>query len=276
MRGDGELTARYPTDTVAHNNRATCYAGLRDYRRATDEGRQALQILPNHMTYRGNLALWAAYAGDFTAAERQVTSIAQPTADAMQPLPLSLLAQGRLQEAASAYRTMGTMGTFGAAFAASGLGDLAVYEGRFSEAAAIYARGAAADIKDDNADYAAQKLAALAHAQLSRGQKRAAVAAAKQALAASKAVSVKFPSARVLVEAGAAQAAQRIAASLAGGSPSSRSRTGRSSKGRSRVSSAICPRRSRFSRRRMRCSTPGVGHFELGRADPGRWRLCAG
>ena len=262
----GELTARYPTDTVAHNNRATCYAGLRDYRRATDEVRQALQILPNHMTYRGNLALWAAYAGDFTAAERQVTSIAQPTADAMQPLPLSLLAQGRLQEAASAYRTMGTMGTFGAAFAASGLGDLAVYEGRFSEAAAIYARGAAADIKDDNADYAAQKLAALAHAQLSRGQKRAAVAAAEQALAASKAVSVKFLSARVLVEAGAVQAAQRIAASLAGELAIQPQSYGKIIEGQIARQQRNLPEAIRILSEANALLDTWVGHFELGRA----------
>ncbi|RPI08242.1 MAG: serine/threonine protein kinase, partial [Actinobacteria bacterium] len=110
----GELTSRYPTDTVARNNRAFCLARLRDYRRATDEMRQALKILPNHMTYRGNLALWAAYAGDFSTAEREVTSIPEPTADAMQPLPLSLLAQGRLDDAAAAYGRMATMGTFGA------------------------------------------------------------------------------------------------------------------------------------------------------------------
>jgi tetratricopeptide (TPR) repeat protein len=166
------------------------------------------------MTYRGNLALYTAYGGDFAASEREVASIKEPTPDAMQPLPLSLLAQGRPQEAAATYEKIATMGGFGPRFAASGLADLAVYEGRFSDAVAIYKRGAEADLKDDNPDSAAQKLAALAHAQLARGQNRAAVAAAQQALSHSNDVSVKFLSARAFVEAGALARAQQIAASL--------------------------------------------------------------
>ena len=61
----GELIARYSADTVAHNNRALCLGGLRDFRGAMDEMRQALQILPNHMTYRANLALFAGLRGRF-------------------------------------------------------------------------------------------------------------------------------------------------------------------------------------------------------------------
>jgi tetratricopeptide (TPR) repeat protein len=133
----------------------------------------------------------------------------------MQALPLSLLAQGRLQDAAAAYRKMATMSTFGATFAASGLGDLAAYEGRFSDAVAIYRRGAEADIKAKDHDAAAQKLAALAYAQISRGQSGAAIAAAAQALSNSQALSVKFLSGRILAEAGALAKAQPIAASLA-------------------------------------------------------------
>jgi len=211
----GDLTARYPADTVAHSNRAVCFSRLHDYRRAIEETRQALQLLPNHMTYRGNLALLADYAGDFAAAEREIKAIPKPTAGAYQALPLSLLAQGRLEEAAAAYQKMATMGAYGAVFSASGLGDLAAYEGRFSDAVAIYKRAAAVDVKAGSPDAAAQKFAALAYAEISRGQSGAAIAAAAQALANSKALSVKFLSARILVEAGALSKAQPIAASLA-------------------------------------------------------------
>ena len=96
----GELIARYSADTVAHNNRALCLGRLRDFRAAMGEMRQALTILPNHMTYRANLALFADYGGDFATAEKEVRSIPQPSAGALQALPLSLVGQGRLPEAA--------------------------------------------------------------------------------------------------------------------------------------------------------------------------------
>ena len=54
----GDLIARYAADTVAHNQRAICLGRLRDYRGAMSETRKALQVLPNHVTYRANLALF--------------------------------------------------------------------------------------------------------------------------------------------------------------------------------------------------------------------------
>jgi serine/threonine protein kinase/Flp pilus assembly protein TadD len=262
----GQLTARYPADTVARNNRAFCLARLRDYRQAVNEMRQALKILPNHMTYRLNVALWSAYAGDFAAAEREVAAIPNATADAMQPLPLSLLAQGRLQEAAAAYGKMATMGTFGGSFAASGLGDLAVYEGRYSDAVAIYERGVEADVKADNPDFAAEKLAALAHAQLSRGRIRAAVAAAERALANGKALSVRFLGARILVEAGATAKAQRIAASLAGDINAEPQAYGKIVEGEIALKQRNLPQAIKTLSDANAVLDTWIGHFDLGRA----------
>jgi tetratricopeptide (TPR) repeat protein len=211
----GELIARYSADTVAHNNRGLCLGRLRDFRGAMEEARQALKILPNHMTYRANLALFANYMGDFATAEKEIRSIPQPTAGALQALPLSLIGQGRLEEAGESYEKLSAMGAFGASFGAAGLGDLAVYEGRFSDAVKIFERAAAEAMKANNPDVAALKFAAIAHAQLSRGHSAAAIAAADEALANSNALSVRFLSARILVEAGASAKAQPIASSLA-------------------------------------------------------------
>lgn len=262
----GELTARYPADTVAHNNLAVCYSQLRDYRRAIGQLREALKILPNHMTYRGNLALLSAYAGDFGTAEREVTAIERPTADALQPLPLSLLAQGRLEEAAAAYQKMATMGTFGGQFAAAGLGDVAVFEGRFSDAVTIYKRGADADIKAENPEVAAEKLAALAHAQLSRGQSRAAIAAAEQALSNSKALSVRFLSARVLVEAGAVAKAQQIATILASELATEPQAYGKIIEGEIALKQRNLPQAIKTLADANAVLDTWVGHFDLGRA----------
>ena len=69
---------------------------------------------------------------------------------------------------------------------ATGLGDLAVYEGRFADGAQLLEQGAAADLAAKSPDRAAVKFAAIAHAQLARGQMRPAAAAAERALANSR------------------------------------------------------------------------------------------
>ena len=182
---------------------------------AIDEFRQAVQILPNHVTYRGNLALLIDYAGDFEAAEKEVRSIQDPSPHVLQALPLSLLGQGRVQEAIDSYEKIGGMNEWGASFAAAGLGDVALYEGRFADAVGLFERGAAADLTAKNLDAAALKFAALAYANFMRGQSRPAVAAADKALANSTALPVRFLAGRILVEAGAIPKAQALAASLA-------------------------------------------------------------
>lgn len=211
----GELLNRYSADTVAHNQRAICLGKLRNMQGAMAEMRRAVQILPNQVTYRANLALFADYAGDFAAAEREVRAMKEPDARAISALALSQLGQGLLPAAADTYRTLGTMGRWGASFAASGLGDVALYEGRFADAVRILEEGAAADLAANNADSAAMKYAALAYAHVMRGETRAAAASAGAALDKSTSVPIRFLTARVLVEAGDVAKAQKLAAGLA-------------------------------------------------------------
>jgi eukaryotic-like serine/threonine-protein kinase len=262
----GELIARYSADTVAHNNRALCLGRLRDFRAAMAETRQALTILPNHMTYRANLALFANYDGDFATAEKEVRSIPQPSAGALQALPLSLVGQGRLQEAAESYQTMSTMGAFGASFAAAGLGDLALYEGRFADAVRIFEQAAAAAVTANAPDVAAQKLTALAYTQLSRGQNAAAIAAADRALSSSKALSVRFLSARILVEAGAVAKAQPIAASLASELATEPQAYGKIIEGEIALKKKDLPQAIKILTEANAVVDTWVGHFDLGRA----------
>jgi eukaryotic-like serine/threonine-protein kinase len=261
-----ELISRYSADTVAYNQRAICLGRLRDMRGASEEMRKALQILPNHMTYRANLALFADYAGDFATAEREIRSIPQPSAGALQALPLSLLGQGRPQEAAESYNRMAGMGRFGAAFAASGLGDLALYEGRFSDAAQIFERGAAADMDAHNPEVAALKLAALAYVNLVRGQPAAAIAAADRALQNSKAQSVRFLSARVLIEAGAVARAQPIAAGLAAELATEPHAYGKILEGEIALRKRDLPQAIKLLTEAQGVVDMWIGHFDLGRA----------
>src|SRR6185369_15572813 len=90
---------------------------------------------------------------------------------------------------------------------------LALYEGRFSDATRMLESGAAADLVAKNSRDA-EKFALLAHTQLLWGHKSAALEAAKRALLNTQKVNVRFLVARVLVEAGEAQKARALAASL--------------------------------------------------------------
>jgi eukaryotic-like serine/threonine-protein kinase len=262
----GEMIARYSADTVAHNQRAICLVGLRDMRGAMTELRTALQILPNHMTYRGNLALFADYAGEFETAEREVRGIQQPSARALQALPLSLLGQGRLPEAKAAYERLATMGAWGASFSASGLGDLAAYEGRFADAVQILERGAAADLAAKNADAAALKFAALAAAQLGRGKNADAAAAADRALQNSRTLKVRFLAARILVEAGAVAKAQTIAASLGSELATEPQAYGRIVEGEIALKNRDLARAVKVLTEANGVVDTWIGHFDLGRA----------
>jgi tetratricopeptide (TPR) repeat protein len=210
----GELIGRFSGDAAARNNLALCLTYLRDMPRAVAEMRQVVQILPNRALYRVNLALYSAYSGDFEAAEREVKGMKEPGLFGMMALAFAQLAQRQVPRATETYQSLGKIDAQGASYAASGLGDLAMYEGRLADAARIFKEGAAADLEVKDADRAANKLVALASAQMLRREPQAAVAAAEQALTHSQAVKIQFLAARVLVEAGAVDKARKLSAAL--------------------------------------------------------------
>ena len=169
----GELIAKYPADTVAHNNRALCLSKLRNMRAAIDEMKQLVQILPKRVIYRDNLALYSNYAGDFQSAEREARTVEEPDLFATLALAFSQIGQGLITDAVASYEKARAMSPLGASFAASGLGDLALYESRLSDAVRLFEEGAAADVSALNSpDRAARKLISLAHVQFLRGEPR--------------------------------------------------------------------------------------------------------
>jgi tetratricopeptide (TPR) repeat protein len=206
--------AKYPADTAAHNQRAVCLVKMRNMKEAMGEMRQAVQMLPNHVGYRTNLALISALAGEFQTTEAEVQKLQRADVRALQALAYSQMGRGLLKETADTYQKMGTMGAQGASSAASGLGDVAVYEGRFADAARIFEQGAAADLAAQNANRAAVKFTSAAFAQLMAGRRGSAVAAAEQALKSSKSMPVRFLAARIFVEADVVDKARPLAAAL--------------------------------------------------------------
>ncbi|MEZ5288695.1 MAG: hypothetical protein R2712_28590 [Vicinamibacterales bacterium] len=210
----GDLIARYAADAAARNNRALCLSKLRDLPTAVHEMREVVRILPNRGLYRVNLATYAAYAGDGELAEREARNAVDLSPWAPQALAFALVLQGRLGEAADSYRRLGESPQVGRSYADSGLADLALYEGRFADAARLFTDGAAADTADEEPDRAANKLAALAYTELMRDRRPAAIAAARRALDASQTRTIQFLAARVLVDAGDSDRAKRVAIDL--------------------------------------------------------------
>jgi tetratricopeptide (TPR) repeat protein len=210
----GDLISRFEADAAARNNLALCLTQLRDMPRAVDEMRHVVKLLPNRALYKENLAQYLAYSGDFKTAEEQSRAMEEPGLFGVLPLAFAQMGQGQLPGAAATFEGLAKIDDQGASYTASGLGDLALYEGRFLDAARIFTQGAGADVAAKDTDRAANKFAALAYTQVLRRQNAAAIVAADRALANSTSVKIRFLAARVFVEAGAAAKAGTLSAAL--------------------------------------------------------------
>jgi eukaryotic-like serine/threonine-protein kinase len=210
----GDLVTRYIADAGAYNNRAVCLSALGRLREAADEMQKPIAILPKRAVFRLNSAAFLIYAGDFQAGEKQVQGVEDSTAFSMTILAFAQLGQGLPRQAAETYERVGAMSVAGASRAASGLGDLAIYEGRFSDAVRLLKQGAAGDVASKNPNAAAHKLVWLAYAHLSREQRGEAVTAAEQALKYTNRGSIRFLAARIFLEAGEVAKARTEAARI--------------------------------------------------------------
>jgi tetratricopeptide (TPR) repeat protein len=260
-----DLIAKYSADTMARNNRAVCLSKLRQMPTAVKEMQDLLKILPNRVIYHVNLAAYAAYAGDAQTAETESLKVRDQSPWALQSLALAQTLKGQVAEATRTYQQL-AKSDLGPSYGTSGLGDLALYQGRFGDAVRLLTEGAAADLEAKEPDRAAMKLTQLAHAELLRQRKPAAIAAAEKALANSQIVSVRFMAARVLAEAGAPDRARQIAKAL-----------GRNLQAESQAYASIIDGMVALGeddiRNAVRFLTDAneqldtwIGHFELGRA----------
>jgi tetratricopeptide (TPR) repeat protein/predicted Ser/Thr protein kinase len=213
----GALITRYPSDVSAHNNLGICYGYLRNIPKTIEEIRRASEILPKRLQFRFNLAAYESLAGDFQTAERDVRMALQMDPSYEQGyliLAIAQLGQNQLSQADDTYHTLEKVSSSGRSFAASGLADLATYEGRYSDAVKILEDGAAADLSAKQLDRAAEKFAPLAYIQLLRGQKGPAVAAAESALANSKEVKVRLLVGLIFAQLGETAKARALANGL--------------------------------------------------------------
>lgn len=208
------LLAKYPSDTGAYNNVAFCLIDLRNIPQALEATRKAVGILPKRATYHVNLSTYSSFGGDFQTGlkEAKATLALNPSYPlAFQALAFANLGLEQLTQAAAAYQDLEKLRAWDTA---TGLADLAIYEGRFGDAVTILEKGAAADIAARRPDNASDKYALLAYAQLSRRQNAPALEAAKNALEISKRVKTRFLAAQIFVATGETAKAHELASGL--------------------------------------------------------------
>ena len=181
-----KLVAQYPADRAGQNNLGFVYFQLLDFKKAMDHGSQAVTLYPKNPRSRQNYALYAMYAGDLKTAETEAgTVLEQSKAQYKAYLPLAAVAFSKSDSAAMAdvYERMRGSGAAGASLAALGLADLAMYEGRWSDAEKLLDAGIAADEKSNEQLARATKMTALAEVYLAQNRAPQAVRKAQDAMA---------------------------------------------------------------------------------------------
>jgi eukaryotic-like serine/threonine-protein kinase len=212
-----ELLKQYPADNIGQTNVALCYGQSLNMPKAMEEAQKAVQLAPKDVMTRMNFSLYSCYSAEFQACEaggREALQLNPAYEEASFVIGYAQLGQNHLAQASETYEKLQKLSPWGASLAASGLANLAVYQGRFQDGIEILDKAAAADLAAKNSDAAADKYWLLAQAKLSRGDQPGAAAAAEQALARSQSVKIRFLTARVFVEAGQIAKANKLAASL--------------------------------------------------------------
>jgi eukaryotic-like serine/threonine-protein kinase len=212
-----QLVKQFPADSAGVANLALAYFYKRDMPRALEEGRRAVEINPKNVLQRDNLALYAMYAGDFDTAAREEAAALQlnPSFEkGLSTLALAQFAQGHIPQSTETYQRLQGLSARGASQAATGLADIALYEGRFSNAAEILAKAVAGDLANKDAEGAADKLSTLAATLAAMGRKGPAVSATERALAQSRPSAVLYVASLVYFESGAEAKARALAAEL--------------------------------------------------------------
>jgi tetratricopeptide (TPR) repeat protein len=211
------LVSEYPYDAAGINNLPLAHLYGRNMALAVQEGRRAVETYPDHLMLQANLALYSMYAGLFEDASREAARVLEvnPSYElAFVAQALSALGAGDVETAIERYQTLRSVSAWGASLAASGLADVALYQGRLTNAVAILEQGVRGDRAAENEGEAARKLATLAGALADLGRVDEAVAAADEAVASSRRPNVLVPAAFVYIELDSLEKANELADEL--------------------------------------------------------------
>ncbi len=212
------LIEKFPADTAGITNLAYAHFLKRDMAQASSVGQKSLQIYPKDVLGRSNLALYALYAGQFERAARDGAEVVKQSPVYVKGYVTQALAQlalGRADAARELYTQLAAA-VPAQSFSASGLADVAMYEGKLQEAATILDAGIRADEENQAFDPASRKRLTLASIHNLQGRKGAAVALAGAAEQRSgRDDVVLYGAGRVYVETGELDRARRVTATLA-------------------------------------------------------------
>jgi tetratricopeptide (TPR) repeat protein len=212
-----ELVKHYPSDTAGQANLALAYCYARDWQKALVEGRKSVELEPKNVLRQSNLAFYELYGSDAAAAATDAQAVISRNPKYLKAyivLALSQMMEDRPEDAAKTYERLQGVNASGSSRALTGLADIAISEGKFTDAASILEKGIAADSADPNGDYAVAKLLALAEDELAQAKPAKAVDSINQGLKLSKSHSTLFAAARVLLRTGQPEKARQIAADL--------------------------------------------------------------
>jgi tetratricopeptide (TPR) repeat protein len=212
-----EMVRKYPADSAGFSNLAYAYSLRRDLANALEYGRKAVEVYPKNLIQHNNVAIYALYAGDFETAKREAKSVLETNPGFLKAhvvAALSELSLGRPEKAAEEYGKLEKISDLGASFAAIGLADLALYQGRSADAMGILERRINGEAASNSGTLTSVKLAALASARLHAGKTSQALADAEKALSLDRSETLAYLVAHFYVEAGQEGKAAAIAASL--------------------------------------------------------------
>jgi eukaryotic-like serine/threonine-protein kinase len=211
------LFKQYPADSNALSNLAVVSANQRDMTRALELGRKASAFYPNNVLRRNNVALFAMYAGSFDVAEKQAKDVLGLNKDYVKAFLVIAMAQvgtGRSGEADATWQQLQNVSAVGRDLAAHGRADLALYEGRLTDAATILEQALAKPTDGRSSLTTARLTATLAEVRELQGRSADAIALAEEALKQSSYPSIVLFAGRVLIHAGKPERGDALAAEL--------------------------------------------------------------
>jgi eukaryotic-like serine/threonine-protein kinase len=263
------LASQYPFDTAAYPNLALTNFLDRDMRKALEEQKRALEITPHSVLQRINYAMYALYAGDFDTAIKEAGALLQENPKFDQALRTTAMAQlglGHTAEASDSYTRLQSVSPYGASIAATGLADLAQYEGRLADAAAILEKAIAADVAAKEAESAADRTAALALVQLSLGKTKEAISSADKASSNSKDFGVLYRAAQVYIATGQDAKALQLVAPLSQRLESEPQVYAKLIEGEAQLKKGSARDALNSFKEAQKLADTWLGHFDMGRA----------
>jgi len=213
------LVKQFPADSSGLANLAVASFLHRDMPRALELGRKASAIYPNNVLRRNNVALFAMYAGEFETAEKEAAGVLELNKDfakAYLVMAVAQLGMGRPADAEQTWKRLQAVSGTGRDFAANGRADLAVYEGRLSDASAILEQALAAPPEGRSTSTTARLVVTLAEVRELQGRDGDALKLAQDALARSSEQSIALLAGRLFALAGRSARTLELAADLGG------------------------------------------------------------